>query len=111
MIHFLVHDRKDTVGVIVVENFCGGLVTAGFFVFLMNQCRVEYSATQYALLSSLFQIPGMFAGPLAAELVERLGYFGFFATTIACGVPGLLLLPWVATMPGGEEQGSGRPLP
>jgi MFS transporter, PAT family, beta-lactamase induction signal transducer AmpG len=96
------------VGVIVVESFCGGLVTAGFFVFLMNQCRMAYSATQYALLSSLFQVPMMFAGPLAAMLVERLGYFGFFATTIACGVPGLLLLPWIPTTPAGKDQGSGR---
>jgi PAT family beta-lactamase induction signal transducer AmpG len=85
------------VGVIVVENFCGGLVTAGFFVFLMNQCRVEFSATQYALLSSLFQVPGIFAGPLAAWLVERLGYSGFFGITLLCGAPGILLLPFVPT--------------
>lgn len=85
------------VGVIVVEAFCGGLVTAGFFVFLMNQCRAEFSATQYALLSSLYALPSLIAGPVGFGLVERLGYFPFFALTIACAVPGVLLLPLVPT--------------
>lgn len=85
------------VAVIVVENFCGGLVTAGFFVFLMNQCRAEFSATQYALLSSLFALPGLVAGPVGFGMVERLGYFWFFAISIAFALPGVMLLPFVPT--------------
>jgi PAT family beta-lactamase induction signal transducer AmpG len=85
------------VGVILVENFAGGLVTAGFFVFLMNQCRAEFSATQYALLSSLFAIPSMIAGVYGLQVVERLGYPEYFAISIAFALPGVLMLPFVPT--------------
>lgn len=85
------------VGVIVVENFSGGLVTAGFFVFLMNQCRADFSATQYALLSSLMAVAGIVVGSVSGQIVQSLGYFWFFLISIACAVPGMLMLPWVPT--------------
>jgi len=43
-------------GAICTENFCAGLVTAGFAAFLMSQCDRRFSATQYALLSSLMAL-------------------------------------------------------
>jgi PAT family beta-lactamase induction signal transducer AmpG len=91
-------------------SFCGGLVTAGFFVFLMNQCRPEYSATQYALLSSLYAIPTLVAGPVGLGLVDRLGYAWLFTGSILCAVPGVVLLPFVPTAIAAARQGSGRPL-
>jgi PAT family beta-lactamase induction signal transducer AmpG len=78
--------------VMVVENFCGGLVTAGFFVFLMNQCRPEYSATQYALLSSLMAVAGITVGAYTGVLVTCIGYGPFFLLTVLLGIPGLLIL-------------------
>ena len=56
----------------------------------MTQKR--FSATQYALFSSLFGIPRLFGGPLAGFLVYGLGWTTFFWVTIAAGVPGLILL-------------------
>jgi PAT family beta-lactamase induction signal transducer AmpG len=83
------------ISVLVVESFCGGLVTAGFFVFLMNQCRAEFSATQYALLSSLMAVAGIAIGSYTGHLVQSIGYPAFFLLTVALGLPGLFLLPAV----------------
>ncbi|HEV7301375.1 MAG TPA: MFS transporter [Tepidisphaeraceae bacterium] len=80
------------ISVLVIENFCGGLVTAGFFLFLMNQCRAEYSATQYALLSSLMAVAGIVVGAYTGVLVQAMGYGPFFLLTVALGLPGLILL-------------------
>ena len=82
-------------GVVTVENFCGGLVTAGFVAFLMGCCDRRYSAAQYALLSSLMAMGGILArGPTGAA-VEAMGYAWFFVATVAAGLPAILLLPWV----------------
>ncbi len=56
----------------------------------MTQKR--FSATQYALFSSLFGLPRIVAGPIAGYLVDAVGWSTFFWLTIPCGIPGLLLL-------------------
>lgn len=87
-------------GVVVIESFCGGLVAAGFIAFLMSQCDRRYSATQYALLTSFMVFTGMIAAAFTGYLVADVGYLGFFALTIAAGIPGMaliVLLPPVRT--------------
>lgn len=98
-----------------VENFCSGLATAGFVGFLISLCNPRFSATQFALLSSLMAVGrDLVAGPLAGELAQRLptwisgntslllagatqqGWPLFFLITLAAAVPGLLLLPLFA---------------
>jgi PAT family beta-lactamase induction signal transducer AmpG len=87
------------ISVMVVENLCGGLVTAGFFVFLMNQCRPEFSATQYALLSGVMAVAGIAVGSVTGTLVQQMGYPGFFLLTVGLGLPGLLILPALRLAP------------
>src|SRR6185312_6167143 len=55
-------------------------------------CNVRYSATQYALLSSLSAVGRVFLGPLAAWLVPQVGWSSFFAITALSALPGLLLV-------------------
>jgi len=83
------------VGVISVENFCGGLVTAGFVAFLMSLCDVRYSATQYALLSSLMALTRVVGGAPTGYWVTGLGWPIFFMMTIVGAIPGLILLFWL----------------
>lgn len=80
---------------VVVENFCGGLVTAGFLGFIQRQCSPGLAATQFALLTSLMALPRTLLGGPAGVMAEKLGWPGFFAATAALGLPGLLLLPWI----------------
>ncbi len=77
----------------VVENFCTGLVTAGFLAFLMSMCSVRFSATQFALLSSLMAASRDIIIAPAGGIAEAVGWPTFFLITLVAGIPGLLLLP------------------
>jgi MFS transporter, PAT family, beta-lactamase induction signal transducer AmpG len=79
-----------------VENFCGGLGTAGFLAFLMSLCNRQFSATQYALLSSLVAVSRDILTAPSGKIAESLGWPGFFLFTVAAALPGLLLLPLFA---------------
>jgi PAT family beta-lactamase induction signal transducer AmpG len=87
------------IGVIAVENLCAGLVTAGFVAFLMSQCDPRYSATQFALLSSLMAVTRVVGGTPAGYLAGHLGWGPFFLMTISTALPGMLLLPWIRIPP------------
>lgn len=90
-------------GVIVIENFSAGLVTTGFIAFLMSLCNRRYSATQYALFTSLSFFTASTAGALTGFAVEAVGYIWFYALTVAAGVPGMVLLIWIRI---GDSTGS-----
>lgn len=111
-----------------VENFCGGLGTAGFLGFLISLCNPRFSATQFALLSSLMAVGrDLIAGPASGELAQRLplliqaetplflagatqqGWALFFLITLAASLPGLLLLPFFAPWNGRSRSISDLP--
>lgn len=81
-----------------IDNICGGLGSAAFLAFLMSICNVRYTATQYALLSSVMALTRIFVGPPAGYVVKAYGWPTFFFISIILAIPGLLLLnrfaPW-----------------
>jgi PAT family beta-lactamase induction signal transducer AmpG len=79
----------------VIESFCGGLGTAPFLTFLMSVCDKDKAATQYALLSALFALPGPLVGPLSGWVTQHLGYALYFTATFFLSWPAFFLLPWV----------------
>jgi PAT family beta-lactamase induction signal transducer AmpG len=79
-----------------IENFCGGLGTAGFVAFLMSLCNHRFSATQFALLSSLMAVSRDILVAPAGKIAESTGWSLFFLLTLVASLPGLLLLPWFA---------------
>lgn len=81
--------------VIGTENFCAGLVTAGFVAFLMSQCAPRYSATQYALLSSLMALTKVIAAPPGGVVIRHLGWTWFFGLSVVAAIPGMALLIWI----------------
>jgi MFS transporter, PAT family, beta-lactamase induction signal transducer AmpG len=78
---------------IFIENFCTGLGTAGFLGFMMTLCNPEFSATQFALLSSLMAVSRDILASPAGAVSKSLGWGNFFLFTILAAIPGLLLLP------------------
>ena len=74
------------------ELFTSGLGMGAFGVLLLRLTEKRFSATQYALFSSLFALPRVIAGPLTGFAVEAVGWPTFFLATIVLGVPGLLML-------------------
>jgi PAT family beta-lactamase induction signal transducer AmpG len=80
----------------IIENFCTGLVSAGFVAFLMSLCSIRFSATQYALLSSLMSASRDIVVAPFGGVAESVGWPSYFLITLAAGIPGLLLLPFFA---------------
>jgi PAT family beta-lactamase induction signal transducer AmpG len=66
--------------------------TGAFAVLLLRLTEKRFSATQYALFSSLFALPRVLAGPVTGFAVSAVGWSTFFLATMAVGVPGLLML-------------------
>ncbi len=77
---------------VAFENISGGMGTASFISLLMALCNQRYSATQYALLSSLSALGRTFIAPTSGYLVEEVGWPGFFLITALSSLPGLWLL-------------------
>ena len=74
------------------ENLSSGMGTAAFVAFLMSLCNRRYTATQYALLSSLASLGRVFIAPTSGYVVESIGWAGFFSLAAITGLPGLLLV-------------------
>lgn len=77
---------------IAFENLSGGMGTAAFVSLLMALCNQRYSATQYALLSSLAALGRIAVAPTSGFLVEWIGWPRFFFITTLAALPGLWLL-------------------
>jgi PAT family beta-lactamase induction signal transducer AmpG len=74
------------------ENLSKGLGTGAFMVLLLRMTQKRFSATQYALFSSLFALPRIVSGPISGFTVDAIGWEAFFWATLVAGVPGLVLL-------------------
>ncbi len=84
------------VAAIITENFGLGLVSAGMTAYIMEMCNKRFTATQFALLSSLMAASRDILVAPAGKLVESIGWPGFFLLTVAMAIPPLLLLPFIA---------------
>ncbi len=86
--------------VISLEALGVGLGTAAFVAFIAHNTHPAYTATQFALFTSLAAMPRTFANAATGWLVEAMGWMGFFLLCAALAVPGMLLLfkvaPWNA---------------
>jgi PAT family beta-lactamase induction signal transducer AmpG len=69
-----------------------GLGTGAYSVLLLRITQKRFSATQYALFSSLFAVPRILAGPIAGATVVAIGWQVFYLATMVLGIPGLLML-------------------
>ncbi len=77
---------------VAFENFGSGMGTAAFMALLMTMCNHRFSATQYALLSSLAALGGIVIAPTSGFVAETVGWPLFFLISAAVSVPGLMLL-------------------
>jgi MFS transporter, PAT family, beta-lactamase induction signal transducer AmpG len=83
-----------------------GLGTAAFVAFIAAHTNKNFSATQFALFSSIFAIPRSVTGVIAGFIVEKmgLGWTNFFLISAVAALPGLVLLYWVAPWNGGKTR-------
>ena len=80
---------------IVLENFTGGMASAAFIAYLSALCTLHYTATQYALLSSLAAFGRSIVATPSGWIAQAFGWPIFFTFASVLGIPGLLLLCWL----------------
>lgn len=91
-------ERAQLALVIGLEALGVGLGTVAFVAFIARSTHPAYTATQFALFTSLMAIPRTFANAATGWLVEGMGWTGFFLLCAVLAIPGMLLLlkvaPW-----------------
>jgi PAT family beta-lactamase induction signal transducer AmpG len=86
------HHYPMMVAAIGLENLCSGMGTAAYVAFLMSLCNKRFTATQYALLTSLMAITRVIVGAPTGYLAKTIGWELYFLVSMLAAVPGLLLL-------------------
>ncbi len=78
-----------------IENFTGGMGTAAFVAYLSSLCTFAFTATQYALLSSLAAVGRTVLSAAGGWMADQVDWVSFFLLTTVAALPGLLLLIWL----------------
>jgi PAT family beta-lactamase induction signal transducer AmpG len=102
------HDTRMLALSIFTENFTNGMGSAAFVAYLSGLCSTAFTATQYALFSSLAAVPTRFLSAPSGWLSVRLDWIPFFLLTTVAALPGLVLLWWLMRRREGSLAG---PLP
>lgn len=90
------HDVTALIWVVSADNLSGGIASAAFIAYLSSLTNINYSATQYAIFSSMMLLAPKFLAGYSGSFVDAFGYQPFFVSTALLGVP-VLLLVWLAS--------------
>ncbi len=90
------HDVQALIFVISADNLSSGIASAAFIAYLSSLTNVQYSATQYALFSSMMLLLPKWLAGFSGRYVDAFGYAPFFTATAWLGVP-VVLLVWLAS--------------
>jgi MFS transporter, PAT family, beta-lactamase induction signal transducer AmpG len=92
------HSLPALAGVVAFENFSAGMGTAAFLAFMASITNQKFTATQYALLTSLMRVPDVGISSFSGVLAKSMGWFPFFIFCALLAIPGMLMLvkfaPW-----------------
>ena len=99
------HDVVALIGVVSADNLASGIASAAFIGYLSSLTNINYSATQYALFSSMMLLLPKFVAGFSGDYVNAHGYAAFFNHTALLGVPVLVLVALAARLqpPAGGE--------
>jgi len=81
--------------VISADNLSGGIAASAFIAYLSSLTNSAYTATQYALFSSLMTLPAKLAGGFSGIIVDDYGYQHFFIYASLLGLPAIILVTWL----------------
>ncbi len=90
------HDVTGLIFVVSADNLSSGIASAAFIAYLSSLTNINYSATQYALFSSMMLLLPKFLAGYSGKYVDAFGYINFFNATAVLGLP-VLVLVWLAS--------------
>ena len=97
------HDVTGLIFVISADNLAGGIASAAFIAYLSSLTNVQYSATQYALFSSMMLLAPKWIAGFSGRFVDANGYTEFFLGTAMLGLPVLILVALVSRIKTGSS--------
>ena len=103
------HDTMLFVASISIDNFAGNFAGTALIAYMSGLTSPAFVATQYALLSSLYAMPGKFVGGLSGYMVDALGYPNFFAMSAAIGIPVVVLCIALSALGEGQTPSAEAP--
>ncbi len=89
------HDLAALIWVISADNLSSGIASAAFIAYLSSLTNINYSATQYALFSSMMLLLPKWLAGFSGVYVDSFGYGHFFVATACLGLP-VVVLVWLA---------------
>jgi PAT family beta-lactamase induction signal transducer AmpG len=90
------HDIRVLALCVLAENLSAGMAGSALVAYISGLCNVAYTATQYALLSSLTAVGRTLFASASGRLADLLGWVDFFLLTTVITLPALALIPWLA---------------
>ena len=89
------HDLTWFTVIISADNFSGGFATSTFIAYLSSLVNMAYTATQYALFSSIMTLPAKIISGFSGVIVDTSGYEYFFTYTACLGIPAIVMVIWL----------------
>lgn len=111
IVNWLGHNVIALTAVVFFEDFTAGMGSAAFMAFMAALTNVSFSATQFALLSSLAAVPRTVISSITGFIVDYLGWTGFFIFCAASALPGLLMISHIAKLREKEKLKAENPRP
>ena len=102
------HDMPLFIASISIDNFSGNFAGTALIAYMSGLTSPAFVATQYALLSSLYALPGKFIGGLSGYMVDYLGYPHFFVASALIGIPVVICCLALSAL--GEGKDSAEPV-
>lgn len=89
------HSMPCLYGTIISENISGGIMTSAFVAYLSRLCNINFTATQYALLSALMAVGRVFVQSTSGFIADQFDWVAFFVIASTAALPGLILLGYL----------------
>lgn len=89
------HDLTWFTLIVSADNFSGGFASSAFIAYLSSLTNTAYTATQYALFSSIMTLPAKVISGFSGIVVDTSGYTYFFIYTASLGIPAILMVLWL----------------
>lgn len=98
------HDITWFTIIVSADNFSGGFAASTFIAYLSSLTNTAYTATQYALFSSIMTLPAKIISGFSGIVVDSAGYTYFFTYTACLGIPAILMVLWLMRRAEKENQ-------
>ncbi|MBN1971570.1 MAG: AmpG family muropeptide MFS transporter [Candidatus Delongbacteria bacterium] len=95
ILYLIGYNITGLAAVIGFENITSGMGTAAYAAFMASITNKKFTATQYALLSSLMGVPRVVASAPSGYIIDATGWFYYFIICTFIAIPGLLMISWI----------------